>query len=190
MAPIQCLWKLLAFPHTDDSQNWNHCLWRDRTTQGALFHLEKHLRTLFWSTECSSTTVVFEWKKKSNMFHKWRWFGTKQDSIQKFVYYTSKLGSWRYGYVKVDQHLALNPSIEKRGKFSCASFRKKLVISSIRCTQLLIEYKNKIRTKNISGILVSSIYVNTNILNNTSQRNRVNKIKIKHKKVLILVFFL
>ena len=32
----------------------------------------------------------------------------------------SKLGSWHFGYVKIDQHLLLEPSIDKRRELSCA----------------------------------------------------------------------
>ena len=75
--------------------------------------------------------------KKINTSRKWWLFGTKSDIFtqpkvciwhqnkitnmsKRFVYHASKLGSWRFGYVKIDQLLLLEPSIHKQRKLSYA----------------------------------------------------------------------
>ena len=39
---------------------------------------------------------------------------------KRFVYHMSTLGSWRFGYIKIDQHLLPKPSIYKQRELSCA----------------------------------------------------------------------
>ena len=49
------------------------------------------------------------------------WRQNKITNVSKrFVYHMSKLGSWRFGYVKIDKHLLLEPSIHKQRELSCA----------------------------------------------------------------------
>ena len=49
------------------------------------------------------------------------WRQNKITNVSKrFVYHMSKLGSWRFEYVKIDQHLLLEPSIDKQRELSCA----------------------------------------------------------------------
>ena len=39
---------------------------------------------------------------------------------KRFVHHMPKLGPWRFRYVKIDQHLLLEPSIDKQRELSCA----------------------------------------------------------------------
>ena len=49
------------------------------------------------------------------------WRQSKITNVSKrFVYHIFKLSSWRFGYVKIDQHLLLEPSIDKQRELSCA----------------------------------------------------------------------
>ena len=49
------------------------------------------------------------------------WRQNKITNVSKrFVYHMSKPGSWCFGYVKIDQHLRLEPSIHKQRELSCA----------------------------------------------------------------------
>ena len=67
--------------------------------------------------------------KMTIIWHKIRHFHTTksiwhQNKItnrsKRFVYHMSKLSSWRFGYVKIDQHLLLEPSIGKQRELSYA----------------------------------------------------------------------
>ena len=49
------------------------------------------------------------------------WRQNKITNVSKlFVYRMSKLTSWRFRYVKSDQHLLLEPSIDIQRELSCA----------------------------------------------------------------------
>ena len=49
------------------------------------------------------------------------WRKNKITNVSKrFIYHMPKLGSCRFGYVKIDQHLLLEPSIHKQRELSCA----------------------------------------------------------------------
>ena len=63
-----------------------------------IWHKIKHFHT---------TKSIWRQKKITNM-------------SKRFDYHMSKLSSWRFGYVKIDQHLLLEPSTHKQRKLSCA----------------------------------------------------------------------
>ena len=85
--------------------------------------------------------------KMTIIWHKIRYFHTtrsiwRQNKItnvsKRFVYHMSKLCSWRFGYVKIDQHLLLEPFIDKQRELSSApntivNSTYKLVILRIIC---------------------------------------------------------
>ena len=49
------------------------------------------------------------------------WRQNKITNVSKrFVYHMFELGSWRFGSIKIDQHLLLEPSIDKQRELSCA----------------------------------------------------------------------
>ena len=126
---------LLAFLHTGGRQHRNHRLWSDVTNHGTLFHLEQYLCKL-WKL-LMRFSRRFLWMKEENqhfpqmtiIWHKIRHFHTtksiwRRNKIinvsKRFVYHMSKLGSWRFGYAKIDQYLLLEPSIDKQRELSCA----------------------------------------------------------------------
>ena len=49
------------------------------------------------------------------------WRQNKVTNVSKrFVYHMFKLGSWRFGYVGIEQHLLLEPFIHQQRELSCA----------------------------------------------------------------------
>ena len=126
---IQRLQRFLAFLHADGRQYRNYRLWTDGTNHGTLFHLEQHLRKLFGSLDALHPPFSSNERRKSTLIanhdyltqnqtfsHNQKY--TTQNKIinvsKRFVYHMSKLGSWSFGYVKIDQHLLLEPSIDKQ----------------------------------------------------------------------------
>ena len=128
MPPIQRLRAFLSFLQADGRHYQNHRVLSHETDHGTLFHLEQYFRKIFGALDALQRPFSSNENRKSTLppndnylaqirhFHKTKsiWRQNKITNVSKrFVYNVSKFSSLRSACIEIEQHLLLEPSIDR-----------------------------------------------------------------------------